>query len=764
MSVAFSRRSWSAAKLGLGALLVVAVIFGVFKYSTWSATSRSPQVRKIAYQPRKAMDTGGFNALLPMLRRWAPTASLEEISNSFRGAGHANIAQLDKILTQPELPDERRILYLLIKASLYNYEAEPAKALEVLAEARSWLQGRDAIAAQWLYSVIYFEGVTALRRGENDNCIACRGESSCIFPISPAAVHTNPFGSRLAIKHFTEYLSEFPDDLGVRWLLNLAHMTLAEYPDHVEPRFLLKFDRIDQSDFGIGRFRDVGHEAGVDRFNQAGGAIMDDFDADGLLDLAVTSLDPTMAMAFYRNRGDGTFEDRSEQAGVAGQLGGLVCYQTDYNNDGRLDIFIPRGAWFPYPIRPSLLRNDGGCRFSDVTAEAGLLDPVNSNAAAWADYDNDGWLDLFVACEKQPNRLYRNRRDGTFEEVAARAGVDGKDQKFYKGCAWIDFDNDRFCDLFVNCMSGLARLYRNNRDGTFSNVSGDLAIDGPRGGFSCWAWDYDNDGWQDIFATSYDRSLTDVVRGMLGQTHTRSSNRLFRNIRGRRFEDKTAEAGLDMVFAAMGSNFGDFDNDGWLDMYLGTGDPDPGTLVPNRMLRSTTGQRFAEITACSGTGHLQKGHAVSCADWDNDGDLDIFIQTGGAINGDKYHNILFQNPGQGNNWLKLKLVGKKTNRAAIGARIKVVTDAEKPLSIYRHVSSGSSFGANPLEQTIGLGKAKRVALLQIDWPASGSTQIYRDIPANSRIEITEFDRAYRTLAIAAIPVSRAREADRSPRP
>jgi hypothetical protein len=745
MSLASWRRLWSAAKLGLALLAVGAAIIAALKYSIGSAAPSRAPGRKIAYQPRKPMDTGGFTALLPRLKPWSRDGSLEEVRNAFQGAGHANIALIDKILAHPELPDERKIVYLLMKTALYNYEAQPAKALEVLNETRSWLQGKDSLAAQWLYSVVYFEGVTALRRGENDNCIDCRGESSCIFPISPSAVHTNPYGSRLAIQHFTDYLHEFPDDLGVRWLLNLAHMTLAEYPTRVEPRFLLKLDGFDQPQFGIGRFRDIGHAAGVDRFNQSGGAIMDDFDGDGLLDLAVTSLDPTMAMAFYRNRGDGTFEDQSERAGVTGQFGGLVCYQTDYNNDGRLDIFIPRGAWFPFQIRPSLLRNDGDCHFTDVTADAGLLDPVNSNAAAWADYDNDGWLDLFIACEKQPNRLYRNRGNGTFEEVAARAGLGGKDQEFYKGCAWIDFDNDRFCDLFVNCMSGLARLYRNNRDGTFSNVSADTEVDGPRGGFSCWAWDYDNDGWLDIFATSYDRSLTDVVRGLLGQTHTRCSNRLFRNLGGKRFENKTAEAGLDMVFAAMGSNFGDLDNDGWLDMYLGTGDPDPGTLVPNRMFRNLAGRHFAEITVSSGTGHLQKGHAVSFADWDNDGDLDIFIQMGGAINGDKYHNILFDNPGQGNNWLKLKLIGKKTNRAAIGARIKVVTDGEKPLVIHRHVSSGSSFGANPLQQTIGLGKANRVASIQIDWPSSGTTQVFRDIPTNQSIAITEFEQGYKVL-------------------
>ncbi len=200
-----------------------------------------------------------------------------------------------------------------------------------------------------------------------------------------------------------------------------------------------------------------------------------------------------------------------------------------------------------------------------------------------------------------------------------------------------------------------------------------------------------------------------------------------------------------MVFAAMGTNFGDFDNDGWLDFYLGTGDPNLATLVPNRMFKNVAGARFAEITASSRTGHLQKGHAVSCADWDNDGDVDLFVQTGGALNGDQYHNVLFQNPGQGNNWLKLKLTGKKTNRAAIGARIKVVTAGDKPLTIHRHVSSGSSFGANPLQQTIGLGKATRIALLQIDWPTSATIQLFRDIPANRSIEVTEFERQYKTL-------------------
>src|SRR5262249_37738352 len=203
-------------------------------------------------------------------------------------------------------------------------------------------------------------------------------------------------------------------------------------------------------------------------------------------------------------------------------------------------------------------------------------------------------------------------------------------------------------------------------------------------------------------ATCYDLSLQDVVRGLLGLPHSRYSNRLLHNAGGRQFENRTRAAGLDLVFATMGSNFGDLDGDGYLDFYLGTGDPNLATLVPNRLFKNVGGARFSEITASSGTGHLQKGHAIACGDWDNDGDVDIFIQMGGATPGDRYHNVLFQNPGQGNHWLTVKLVGRQTNRAAIGARIKIVTRGEPPLTVYRLVGTARSFPANPLPQTIAL--------------------------------------------------------------
>jgi hypothetical protein len=709
-----------------------------------AAPTEPPSARPMTYQSRLPVDSSGYSFVTRRVPTWPANASLEKIASTWRGIGPRVLLDLNKNIERHRdlgYPSQDQFTECLFqKAMVLNHEGEAKKAYEVLEELRTFVQS-GLLAPQLLYTVIYYQGVTALRRGETDNCVLCRGESSCILPISPAAVHTNPIGSRVAIHHFTEYLAEFPDDLEVQWLLNVAHMTLGEHPHKVDPRYLISLDRFNQTEFGIGKFRDVGHLVGINRLNQAGGAIMDDFDNDGLLDLVFTSWDPTAPMAFFRNKGDGTFEDRTEAAGLSKQLGGLNCVQADYNNDGFLDIFICRGAWLQAPMRPSLLRNNGNGTFTDVTAEAGLLAPVNSNSAVWADFDNDGFLDLFICCEGQPNRLYRNLGNGTFEDVAERAGVAGNGT-ICKGAAWIDFDNDGYPDLFVNNVYKTAKLYRNNRNGTFTDVTAKMGIDGPSLGFSCWAWDFDNDGWPDIFATSYDRTIEDVVLGMTGKPHRRESNKLYRNLQGKGFQDVTKEVGLDLVFSAMGSNFGDFDNDGYLDFYLGTGEPPLSALVPNRMFRNLGGKRFVEITGSSGTGHLQKGHGVACGDWDRDGNVDIAIELGGATPGDQYHNVLFQNPGQGNNWLNVKLVGKKTNRAAIGARIKVVTAGEQPLTVYRHVSSGSSFGANPLEQHIGLGKADCVATLEIYWPTSGTTQVFRDVAVNQGVVITEFAADY----------------------
>jgi hypothetical protein len=709
------------------------------------------------YQPRQPVETSGVADVYNSIPPWAPDASLGDYASAYKNAIPRGLAFLDE---WAEITGARPVeTVLLQKACLFHAKGDPVSAYKTLENLEARIKGTD-LEAKWQYTVVYCKGVTALRMGENDNCVLCRGESSCIFPISPAAVHTNPAGSRLAIKHFTEYLQQFPEDLEVKWLLNLAHMTLGEYPARVDPRYRLNLDACTKSECDIGQFSDVSHLVGVNRFNQSGGAIMEDFDNDGLLDIVVTDWSPSGPMAFYRNKGDGTFEDRTEAAGLDKQTGGLYCVQTDYNNDGYMDIFVPRGAWLPPHLaqRPSLLRNNGNGTFTDVTREAGLLTPVNSHSATWADYDNDGFLDLFVCCQHQPCRLYHNKGDGTFEEVAGRAGLPS-DPTHCLGATWIDYDSDGYPDLFMNAAAG-PQLYHNNRNGTFTNVTKEMGIDGPTNGFPCWAFDFDNDGHLDIFALKARATLEEVIDGLMGRPRNQPVSRLYRNLGGNRFQDVAKEMGVDQAYAPMGCNFGDLTNDGFLDFYLGTGGPPLSTLVPNRLFKNMSGKRFAEVTASSRTGHLQKGHGVACGDWRRCGYADIFIQLGGAVEGDRYHNVLFQNPGRGNNWLNVKLIGaqtphgsgRKTNRAAIGARIKVVTAGENPLTVYRWVSSGSSFGANPLEQAIGLGKADRIAMLEVYWPTSGTTQTFRDLPVDQFIEVTEFASDYRKRSFKPISV------------
>ncbi len=744
-------------RLCLALVTTFLVAAGAWRYSVRATTQpRALSASDALRLPRPPLDSSGFimqKTLLPSLK---PDATLADLARVWNRPGLQVYQSLEKALENPALPSMGRLQSLLGQPIQLLAEGQIREAYAKLTALREQLERDDELGRIGLYATIYMQGLCSLRLGETENCIMCRGESSCILPISPAAVHANPQGSRQAVIHFSEYLERFPEDLEVRWLLNVAQMTLGEYPRQVDPRYLIPLERFVKSEFNIGRFRDIGAAAGVNRLNQAGGSIMDDFDGDGRLDVFATTMDPTTAAVLYRNDGNGKFVDCSAPAGLARQLGGLNCVQTDYDNDGNLDILILRGAWLMSPIRPSLLRNNGDGTFTDVTAAARIEVPVNSIAATWADYDNDGWLDLFICCEKQPNRLYRNRHDGTFEEVADRAGITGHDRGQFrcKGAAWLDYDNDGYADLFLNYLTDEGSLlFHNDRDGTFTEVTAQMNIDGPVLGFSCWAWDYDNDGWLDLFASSYDGDLGDVVLGLTRRPHQRESSRLYHNQQGGGFTNEAGPAGLDGVYLTMGSNFADFDNDGFLDMYLATGTPDLSALVPNRMFKNVAGQRFAEVTGSSGTGNLQKGHGVACGDWDCDGDVDLHVQMGGPTNGDKYHNILFQNPGQGNHWLTVKLVGQATNRSAIGARIKLTTAAPQPMSVHRQVSSGSSFGANALQQTIGLAQATRISELEIYWPASRTTQVLRDIRADQTIEVIEFAEHYRVVDSQPIPAA-----------
>ncbi|MFQ5592018.1 MAG: CRTAC1 family protein, partial [Phycisphaerae bacterium] len=201
----------------------------------------------------------------------------------------------------------------------------------------------------------------------------------------------------------------------------------------------------------------------------------------------------------------------------------------------------------------------------------------------------------------------------------------------------------------------------------------------------------------------------------------------------------------------MGANFGDLDNDGYPDFYLGTGDPDYATLMPSLMYLNKKGHGFADVTTAGGFGHMQKGHGIAFVDIDHDGDTDVFAQMGGHFRGDAAHDALYENPGFGNHWITIKLVGVQSNRSAIGSHIRVqVKQNGHARSIYRHVNSGGSFGASSLRQTIGLGKADRIDTLQVFWPTTGQTQTFRDVAMDDAIQIVEGEDTYTRLHLQRI--------------
>ena len=352
-----------------------------------------------------------------------------------------------------------------------------------------------------------------------------------------------------------------------------------------------------------------------------------------------------------------------------------------------------------------------------------------------------------------PGNLFRNNRDGTFTDVAFEAGV--AVVGFVKGAVWGDYDNDGRLDLYVTLLRADQpnRLFHNEGrgpDGTWSfrDVAAEAGVQGPAVSFPTWFFDYDNDGWQDLFVSGFSGGLADVVLERLGQPHGGQLPRMYRNNRDGTFSDVTVATRLDRIMVGMGSNFGDLDNDGFLDMYLGTGDPDYRMLVPNLMFRNAGGVFFQDVTSSGGFGHLQKGHGVSFGDIDGDGDQDLYHVLGGAFEGDTFPNALYLNPGHGNNWITLRLEGVTSNRMAIGARIRIT--AATPAGereIHVTVGSGGSFGGSSLQQEIGLGDATAVRTLQIAWPASGRAATYRNVGINRTYRVREGDASLTPVAV-----------------
>ena len=511
------------------------------------------------------------------------------------------------------------------------------------------------------------------------------------------------------------------------------------------------------------------------------GAAFFDYDHDGWLDIFLvngTSLDPKVrdsrptSYLFHNNR-DGTFTDVTKKSGLIRSGWGQACCVGDYDNDGFDDLFVT------YWGQNVLYHNNGDGTFTDVSEKAGVAGSGTRWGAGccFLDYDRDGHLDLFVANyvnfdpEKAPrpgeseycryneipvacgpqgfaggtNILYRNRGDGTFVDVSEQSGIArprGPSSMVFVGSNWqatgsygmgaaaADFDNDGWPDIYVACDTAPSLLYRNNHDGTFREVAvpAGVALDEhgvALSGMGVGVGDFDADGQLDIVRTNFSEQVTTLYRNFGGT-----------------FEDTSIRAGLGInrKFVGFGVDFLDCDNDGWQDIFIANGHvysqiADRKLHIsyrqPKLLYRNLGNGRFEDVSAKAGTAITAENVGRGCAfgDFDNDGDVDILIN-----NLDGPPTLLRNDGANQNNWLSIKCVGTRSNRSAIGTRVKVTASGRPQID---EVMSGSGYySQNDLRLHFGLGQAPRADTIEISWP-SGATEIVRDVAANQLIVIQE---------------------------
>jgi hypothetical protein len=594
-----------------------------------------------------------------------------------------------------------------------------------------------------------------MRLAERNNCINNHSAESCIMPIQGKGIHKDKTPSEKAIALFEASLKEDPGNLDSRWLLNMAYMLTGGYPAKVPKAYLIAgLDA--QSKINVSPFKDIAADLNIDVKNRSGGIIVDDFNNDGNLDIMSSAWDLSDPMHYFKNNGDGTFTDISGISGISKFKGGLNITQTDYNNDGWLDIFILRGAWQGQLVgleQPnSLIRNNGDGTFTDVTYQAGIFSEHPTQTATWNDFNNDGWLDVFIGNESMspdhphPCELFINNKNGTFTDVAPLIGL--KVTGYAKAVASGDYDNDGWADIFVSTLGGPKVLLHNEgvkgQNPSFKIVSDAAGFSNSEyRSFPTWFFDYNNDGFLDIFMCNYEfeRALSFYAakEAITPSADLAGKVMLFMNNKNGTFTNATSTMDVNQTAFSMGANFGDIDNDGFLDFYLGTGNPSYQSIIPNKMYKNVEGKNFVDVTNAARVGQLQKGHGVSFADIDNNGTQDIATDLGGAFLGDAYNTALYYNPGDANNnWIGLKLEGTTSNKQSIGAKITVtVTENGKQRMMYKELNSGGSFGCSPLRQSIGIGTAKIIDEIKITWPVSGITQLYKNITPNHFLKITE---------------------------
>jgi enediyne biosynthesis protein E4 len=527
----------------------------------------------------------------------------------------------------------------------------------------------------------------------------------------------------------------------------------------------------------VPQFEDVSKQAGLNVSHLAhpenryviestsGGVGFIDCDNDGLLDIVTvngSSVDRhreggDLLVTLYRQTGDLKFTDITQSAGLTRKGYSMGIAVADFDNDGWQDLYVTSFGG------NTLYRNLGNCKFEDVTEKAGVRLAGYSTGAAWGDYDRDGYVDLFVPrylhvdiekltkydsalcdfrgvtmeCARRGHTgesdfLLRNRGNGTFEDVSKRAGVD--DPGHYLGMQgiWVDYDNDGWPDLYVTNDGGPNYLYHNKHDGTFEEVAllagAALSLEGQeRAGMGVDFGDFDGDGRMDAFVTNF----------------SGEADALFWNQGEKGFTDVAASSGVarSSVFpVGWGTAFFDMDNDGWLDLVVSNGHVYPQMDLieggapyrePLLLFRNKRDRTFEDVTALSGLDKLPRSsrRGLAIGDVNNDGKLDVLI-----LNVGEPPTLLINRTVSVNHAVLFRLVGSKSNRAAIGARVTVVTEEESQI---REVRSGSSYlSQNDLRVHFGIGKATHMSSVRVNWP-SGKEEVYKDLAPDLIYTIVE---------------------------
>ncbi len=533
------------------------------------------------------------------------------------------------------------------------------------------------------------------------------------------------------------------------WDIYQCSLKLKGFPAGLPPkyRFPLRPEASGRDLPPAPRFRDIAQELGIAKYAGAGPASWGDYDGDGLYDLIVCGCDTFCSL--FHNEGK-KFRDVTLEAGLGGVESGFAVPWGDYDGDGLPDLYIARNGWSG-PAPDTLLRNKGDGTFEDVTARSGINEPGSGFHSQWLDYDRDGWLDLFVTngvtFDPNINHLYRNKRDGSFTDVTATAGLKEVPWRGTIGVAIGDFDGDGFKDLFLHGRKSPNRLYHNLGNGTFEEVARQAGVAGNsrQNGFVALAVDLDSDGDLDILTVSltvWDR----VLRGYRSDYRPGPDDdrvRFYRNDGGLRFTDVSEAAGFIYPMGIMAANAGDVDNDGYMDIRFGTGDPDSRRLEPNKLYMNTGHGTFVDRTIAAGVETLGKGHGITFIDWNGDGYLEMYTQLGGFYHGDLWNSAFYLNETpHRNHYIEIDLREDGPNRLAVGAGVQIEAGE---LRTYQEVTAGRGFGSSdPPTLHFGLGGNTLIDRLRVRWPDGTSEQFERP-PVDRRILIRRGDRTWTTV-------------------